>query len=161
MVINSLLSKKPPRQEVFSSRSSWRTYESVTKLSDIKKVNPVENKVLSRVYSLGEKLKDFDGIGRVRITAPNNWDLHWLEFEVEAKDSVHLAEDLWDKLQDLVIDLEWQLRDETEEAWHFHLAQVSSLTSLEIGVRLVWVSYLLSTSSKKIQSSFTEFKPAM
>jgi len=162
MVVSSLLPQKSSHRGIYFSRTAWRTYKNPASLSDISTCNPIEQKILSRIYSLGEKIKRFEDIERVRIFAPRNWDLHWIEFEIEAKGDAFLSKDLWDKLQDLVIDLEWQLRDETSESWNFHLSEVSSLASLEAGARLLWVSYLSSTpSSQNIQSSFTQFKHAM
>ncbi|MEM9153738.1 MAG: hypothetical protein AAGB13_01705 [Cyanobacteria bacterium P01_F01_bin.33] len=103
------------------------------------------------VFELGEHLSQFDDVNRVRVVARSASDLHWLEFEVETESPMDFSDSLWDAMQDHVIDLEWRLRDETQEDWYFHLSRMKQFPEIEARSKIVWKSF--QTSAHQIQSS--------
>jgi len=126
-----------------------------------------ENGSWLQVRDLGEKLAAFERANRVRAVALKNASLHGIKFEVEVEDYADFPEALWDAMQDLVIDSEWQLREETQEEWYFHLSCGHSFSKLESGSRLVWCSAgplyhqnIQMISPQAVQVSITKFKQA-
>src|SRR4028118_1935843 len=91
------------------TKSSWKVYESTSMTLQSKKsfrsaTVPVE------VHELVEKLAKVDGVAGVRALAPRTVDIHWIEFELELHPETELDDETWDKIQDLIIDCEWDLR---------------------------------------------------
>jgi len=42
-----------------------------------------------------------------------------------------LSDEVWDNVQDLVIDSEWKLRDVSSEKWYFYVQTVNRLSLLQ------------------------------
>ncbi|NEP60029.1 MAG: hypothetical protein F6K31_23995 [Symploca sp. SIO2G7] len=88
------------------------------------------------IQELVQALK-LENICRVRVVAPKSPDLHILDFELELQPGTELSSEAWDKIQDLVIDYEWKLRDETNEKWYFHAKDVEVFSQLKEGSEVI------------------------
>jgi hypothetical protein len=95
-----------------------------------------------------DKLAKVEGVARVRAVAPRAVDIHWIEFELEMHSETELDYETWDKIQDLVIDCEWALRDKTNEKWYFHRKVVEKFTQIQEGAKLVAPSGISLSSPK-------------
>jgi hypothetical protein len=130
------------------TKSSWKVYPSPSPTLQSKKsfqspTAPVE------VHELVEKLAKVDGVARVRAVAPRAVDIHWIDFELELHPETELDYETWDKIQDLVIDCEWDLRDKTNETWYFDEKIVEKFFSIQDGAKVVaraGISWSSSTS---------------
>ncbi|GBO53395.1 hypothetical protein APA_1302 [Pseudanabaena sp. lw0831] len=72
------------------------------------------------IKELGKKLASFVGVESVRAIVPDASNRCWIEFEILLQPSnAELPYETWDKIQDLVIDYEWNLRDKSGEKWYF------------------------------------------
>ena len=130
------------------TKSSWKVYQSTSPTLQSKKsfqspTTPVE------VQELVDKLAKVDGVARVRAVAPRAVDIHWIDFELELHPETKLDYETWDKIQDLVIDCEWELRDKTNETWYFDEKIVEKFFSIQDGAKVVaraGISWSSSTS---------------
>src|SRR4028119_1201309 len=118
------------------TKSSWKVYESTSMTLQSKKsfrpaTVPVE------VHELVEKLAKVDGVAGVRALAPRAVDIHWIDFELELHPETKLDYETWDKIQDLVIDCEWDLRDKTNETWYFDEKVVEKFVIIQDGAKIV------------------------
>jgi hypothetical protein len=116
------------------TKSSWKVYESTSMTLQSKKsfrsaTVPVE------VHELVEKLAKVDGVAGVRALAPRAVDIHWIEFELELHPETELDDETWDKIQDLIIDCEWDLRDKTHENGTFKEKRSRSLPKCRLGLK--------------------------
>lgn len=118
-----------------STQTSWQSSKSPT--------------VPCEVQQLVQELAKVDGVARVRAVAPRAVDIHWIEFELELHPETELDYETWDKIQDLVIDCEWDLRDKTNETWYFDEKVVEKFVSIQNGSKVVAQSgiNLLSSTS--------------
>jgi hypothetical protein len=128
------------------TKSSWKVYESTSMTLQSKKsfrsaTVPVE------VHELVEKLAKVDGVAGVRALAPRAVDIHWIEFELELHPETELDDETWDKIQDLIIDCEWDLRDKTNERWYFPRKTVESFSKIQQGAKVVSRSKISFSSS--------------
>lgn len=127
-----------------STQTSWQSSKSPTAPSE--------------VQQLVQELAKVDGVARVRAVAPRAVDIHWIDFELELHPETELDYETWDKIQDLVIDCEWDLRDKTNERWYFDEKVVEKLVSTPNGSKVVaqsGINLLSSTSSyNRVKSSF-------
>lgn len=89
------------------------------------------------VNELVDKLAKVEGVARVRAVAPRVVDIHWIDFELELYPETELDDETWDKIQDLVIDCEWDLRDKTNETWYFDEKVVEKFFSIQDGAKVV------------------------
>ncbi|MEA5513312.1 hypothetical protein [Nodularia sp. UHCC 0506] len=106
-------------------------------------------KLVNELYQLVE-------VKRVRAVATSYPDIHWIDFQIELEPNIELSNENWDKIQDLVIDYEWKLIDESAEEWYFRPQIVDKFYSLkdqviadsetEVGRRERWVSNSLKFS---------------
>jgi hypothetical protein len=111
------------------------------------------------IPQLTDKLSKVENILRVQAVAPREDDLHWIEFEMELQPENELPDNIWDKVQDRVIDYEWKLRDETNEKWYFHVHVVRSFSRLQPGSRVVASSYIQAVEARpKILASYTHYQ---
>ena len=69
-------------------------------------------------------------VKRVRALASRFPDVHDIDFEVQLHSNSELTPQIWDKLEDKVIEFEWKLRDESGEKWYFHIHVVSKISPL-------------------------------
>jgi|SRR4028118_53458 hypothetical protein len=128
------------------TKSSWKVYESTSMTLQSKKsfrpaTVPVE------VHELVEKLAKVDGVAGVRALAPRAVDIHWIEFELELHPETELDDETWDKIQDLIIDCEWDLRDKTNERWYFPRKTVENFSKIQQGAKVVSRSKISFSSS--------------
>lgn len=102
------------------------------------------------VQKLVQDLAKFDGVARVRAVAPRAADIHWIDFELELHPETELDYETWDKIQDLVIDCEWDLRDKTNnEKWYFERKTVEKFSKIQEGAKVVAKSSISYSSSPK------------
>lgn len=99
------------------------------------------------VQELVKELAKVGGIAKVRAIAPRAEDIHWIEFELELHSQTELDYETWDKIQDLVIDCEWGLRDQTKEKWYFDQKLVEKFVRIEDGAKEVARSEISLSSS--------------
>ena len=130
------------------TKSSWKVYPSPSPTLQSKKsfqspTAPVE------VHELVEKLAKVDGVARVRAVAPRAVDIHWIDFELELHPETELDYETWDKIEDLVIDCEWNLRDKTHEKWYFQRKEVEKFAKMQAGAKVVAQSGISYSSSPR------------
>jgi len=89
------------------------------------------SEAVPEVRKLIHKLAKVANVKRVRATAPRFPDLHWIDFELELQSETELSDEVWDNVQDLVIDSEWKLRDVSSEKWYFYVQTVNRLSLLQ------------------------------
>jgi hypothetical protein len=89
------------------------------------------------IQALVDKLGKVEGVARVRAIASRPEDIHWIEFELELHPETELDDETWDKIQDLVIDCEWDLRDKTNERWYFPRKAVEKFAKIQEGAKVV------------------------
>ena len=99
------------------------------------------------VQELVQELAKVDGVAKVRAIAPRAEDIHWIEFELELRPETELDDETWDKIQDLVIDCEWDLRDKTNERWYFNEKVVEKFLRIQKGSKIVACSKVSLSSS--------------
>ena len=99
------------------------------------------------VQELVKELAKVGGVAKVRAIAPRAEDIHWIEFELELHPQTELDYETWDKIQDLVIDCEWGLRDQTKEKWYFDQKLVEKFVRIEDGAKEVARSEISLSSS--------------
>ncbi len=131
------------------TKSPWKVYESPSSTLESKKsfqspTAPVE------VHELVDKLAKVEAVARVRAVAPRAVDIHWIEFELELHPETNIDDESWDKIQDLVIDYEWALRDKTNEKWYFDEKVVEKFVRIEDEAKLL-------ARSEKSRSSSTSY----
>jgi hypothetical protein len=80
------------------------------------------------IKQLVQKLAKIDNVEKVKALATKLPDMHHIDFELELKPGFELSDEIWDKVQDLVIDCEWKLRDESGEKWYFRPQRADNLT---------------------------------
>jgi len=68
------------------------------------------------VEELAEKI---EGVERVIAIATSFPDIHWIDFKIKSKPDTELSDETWEKIQDMVIDCEWKLIDDSAEEWYF------------------------------------------
>lgn len=144
-----------------SNKASWKLYEesfsfTLKARQSFKSPNaPVE------IQELVQKLAKMDGVAKVRAIAPRAEDIHWIELELELHPETELDDATWDKIQDLVIDCEWDLRDKTNEKWYFDEKIVEKFVRIHDGAKVIARSGISLSSSpsyyNQVQSSSNFF----
>jgi hypothetical protein len=71
------------------------------------------------IKKLVEELVKIVGLKRVKAIATSFPDIHWIDFQIELEGDIELSDETWDKIQDMVIDCEWKLIDDSAEEWYF------------------------------------------
>jgi hypothetical protein len=117
-------------------KSSWKVYKSTSPTLKSKKLfqSPI---VPVEVHQLVDKLAQVEGVAGVRAVAPRALDIHWIEFELELHPETELDDETWDKIQDLVIDCEWDLRDKTNKRWYFPRKAIEKFAKIQEGAQVV------------------------
>jgi hypothetical protein len=82
------------------------------------------------ILKLVQQLAELNNVQRVKAFATRFPDMHHIDFELELKPGVELSNEIWDKVQDLVIDCEWELRDDSGEKWYFRPQIADNFTHL-------------------------------
>ncbi|MBW4614407.1 MAG: hypothetical protein KME21_14275 [Desmonostoc vinosum HA7617-LM4] len=78
--------------------------------------NLIPPEIQKLVEDLVEKI---EGVQRVIAVATSFPDIHWVDFQIMLKADIELSDENWDKIQDMVIDCEWKLIDDSAEEWYF------------------------------------------
>ena len=74
----------------------------------------------TEIQKLAEEIaKNIEEVERVIGIATYFPDIHWIDFKIELKQDTELSYETWDKIQDMVIDCEWKLIDDSAEEWYF------------------------------------------
>ncbi len=100
----------------------------------------------SQIKELVNKLLALENVSHVRAIFSNSADQHWIDFQVEIS-SEKVSHELWRKMQHLVIEYEWKLRDETKEDWYFDVDHSESLGSLYKDITIIADCKLQETQS--------------
>ncbi len=103
--------------------------------------------VVLEIKELVHKLAKVENVSRVRAVAPNAPDIHIIDIELQMQPETELSADsetlanlralAWDKIQDLVIESEWKLRDHTGEKWFFNAEEVESFSPIIDGAEVL------------------------
>ncbi|MDF2387417.1 hypothetical protein JMG10_38580 [Nostoc ellipsosporum NOK] len=93
--------------------------------------------VIFQVKKLVQKLAQVANVTRVRAISLRFPDNHWIDFELELQPETELSHEDWEFVQDLVIDCEWKLRDDSKEKWYFHAEPVSKFSKLREGSKVI------------------------
>lgn len=138
-----------------SNPESWKLSQyfpsTLPRIQSLKSLTaPVE------VHKLVQELAKVDGVAGVRALAPRPEDIHWIEFELELHPETELDDETWDKIQDLIIDCEWDLRDKTNERWYFPRKTVEKFSKIQQGAKVVSRSKISFSSST---SHYDRVKP--
>jgi hypothetical protein len=131
-----------------SNPESWKFYQyspsTLARSQSFKSLTaPVE------VHKLVQELAKVDGVAKVRAIASRPEDIHWIEFELEPQPETELDYETWDKIQDLVIDCEWGLRDKTNEKWYFQRKVVEKFAKIQECATIVAQSGISYSSDPK------------
>ncbi|MCP2727916.1 hypothetical protein [Limnofasciculus baicalensis] len=131
-----------------SKAVNWKVYQfSSSNLTPNQSFNSPP--VPKEVQLLVQELAKFDGVARVRAVAPRAADIHWIDFELELHPETELDYETWDKIQDLVIDCAWNLRDKTNEKWYFDEKVVEKFVKIQEWAKVVAQSSISYSSSPK------------
>lgn len=68
------------------------------------------------VEKIAEKIEEVERVVAIATEFP---DIHWIDFKIKLKVDTQLSEENWEKIQDMVIDSEWKLIDDSAEEWYF------------------------------------------
>lgn len=131
-MILSRNSTKKRSLQIFKTNTTWTNVSTFSSL-DLIRTNelPIHNAV-PKIQELTQKLAKVVNVQRVRAIAKRFPDIHWIDFELELQPGIELSDEVWDYVQDLVIDYAWQLWEDFEEEWYFR-AQVAFEPSPLIG----------------------------
>jgi len=102
-----------------TNKTTWSSRGS----SDLRLVKSDKSTSYDAVPEIRKLVKELDQlveVKRVRAIATSFPDIHWIDFQIELEESnTDLSDKTWDKIQDLVIDYEWKLIDDSGEEWYF------------------------------------------
>ncbi len=77
--------------------------------------------ILTEIQKLVDELVEkIEEIERVIAIATYFPDIHWIDFKIKLKEDTELSDETWDTVQDIVINCEWKLIDDSAEGWYFH-----------------------------------------
>lgn len=139
------------------TKSNWsQVYRSPTPALPLQESSSAP--CLPEIRELVHRLAEVENVARVRAVTPRAGDLHWIEFELEPQSGSQLSDETWEQAENLVIDYEWKLRDETGEEWYYYTQVVTQFSQLNDGGSVVAASYIQPMEfHQKIQSNFTKF----
>ncbi len=130
-----ILSRNSTQKNLFSAveanKTIWTNRSSSPRLQLVKSSESASCNAVTEVQKLVKKLVEIEGINRVRAIATSFPDIHWIDFEIKLEAKTELSDENWDKIQDLVIDCEWKLRDGSGEKWYFRPQVVDSFSLLK------------------------------
>jgi|GEM_PF-1418204 hypothetical protein len=99
-------------------------------LRSVESAKPKGDDSILEIRKLVKRLTEFWEVRRVKAIATRFPDIHWVDFQMELQEeNADLSDEIWDKTQDLVIDCEWKLRDNSTEKWYFRPLVVESFYS--------------------------------
>lgn len=134
------------------SKTTWSPILS-SDLSLVKSENLSTSDALIEIKQLVQQLSKIDNVERVKALATEFPDLHHINFELELKPGTELSDEVWDKIQDLVIDCEWKLRDDSGEKWYFSPQTADHFAYLRDPSRVIVDSDQLKKEGMKTWSS--------
>lgn len=116
---------------IYEINTTWREVHtsSSSYLIKLRELSSID--VVAEVRELVNKLVQVANVKRIRAVAPRFPNLHHIDFELELPLGTELSDEVWNNVQDLVIDYEWKLRDITSEKWYFHAQVVDRLSLLQ------------------------------
>jgi hypothetical protein len=139
MTFTTNLMEKPAY--IFKGESSWsrevKIYRFPPSSEFLQESYSSQAFAVLEVQELLQKLAKVENIRRARAVAPNAPDLHIIDIELELQPETELSAEAWDKIQDLVIESEWKLRDDTEEKWFFNAEEVEAFSKIVGGAEVV------------------------
>lgn len=110
---NSVLSCKS-NEITWNHRASYDLHLLKTDKSTNSNSVPEIKRLVKDLVQLTKEVK------RVRAVATSFPDIHWIDFQIQLEDTnTDLADETWDRIQDLIIDYEWKLIDDSAEEWYF------------------------------------------
>ncbi|MBW4634692.1 MAG: hypothetical protein KME30_23120 [Iphinoe sp. HA4291-MV1] len=113
------------------SNTIWEKKDSSSNLRLVSLHGSANPDVVIRIQELAQKLANLDNVKRVRAVAPRFPNLHDIDFEIELQPETKLSYEAWEQLQNVVIECEWKLRDDSSEKWYFDAEVVSKLSPLQ------------------------------
>ncbi|MDZ7960995.1 MAG: hypothetical protein RMY34_24460 [Aulosira sp. DedQUE10] len=113
------------------TKTTWRKPSS----SHLRLVTSEKPKISAWIPSEIQKLVEeliekIGGLERVIAVATSFPDIHWIDFQIKLKADIELSDETWEKIQDMVIDCEWKLIDDSAEEWYFRPQIVDRFYSL-------------------------------
>jgi len=119
----NLKSNSTKTNSVLSFKSNEITW-SHRASSDLNLVKPDKSTNSNSVLEIKRLVKELiqltREVRRVRAVATSFPDIHWIDFQIQLKDTdTDLLDETWERIQDLIIDYEWKLIDESAEEWYF------------------------------------------
>ena len=148
MTINKSLINQSRLLSISKTETSWKKIYLSSSLLNLEE-SSYTSFIPAEVQELVQKLAEVEGVNRVRAVAPRAIDIHWIEFELEVQPEIELTDESWDKIQNLVIDYDWSLREKSDEKWYFHAEIVEKFRKIKEGARVVTASYIQSLKSSK------------
>ena len=146
----------------FENRTNWAKRSSSPHLrivnseasTSYNSVTVSDSATLAVIKKLVEELVKVEGLKRVKAIAISFPDIHWIDFEIELGTDIELSDETWDKIQDMVIDSEWKLIDDSAEEWYFRpqivdrfylvgdqvIADSEEIKHTEVGRLKIWSS---------------------
>ncbi|MGB3654092.1 MAG: hypothetical protein WBA41_23180 [Rivularia sp. (in: cyanobacteria)] len=113
--------KSIPKNVVSIGKTNKTIWTQQRSSSHLRIVNPDKSTTcnpLTRIKKLVDELVKVEGCKRVKAIATSFPDIHWIDFEIELEDA-ELSDETWNKIQDMVIDREWKLIDDSAQEWYF------------------------------------------
>jgi hypothetical protein len=109
------------------TETAWHTKDkrSLSHLRVIDAQQLISNHPESIIKKLAQELSTISGVKRVQAIATSFPDIHWIDFKIELEADIRILDETWEKIQDMVIDCEWKLIDDTEEEWYFRPQRVN------------------------------------
>jgi hypothetical protein len=150
MIVSSK-SKDTHWQYTSNTNTIWSHY-GTSSLDLTKSGKFPSSHIVLEVQELVEHLTEVTHVKRVRAIAPRYPDLHWIDFELELQPETELSDEVWYQVQDLVIDYEWKLRDDSGEKWYFHAQPVNKFSQLREPAQIVADSYRTQSTHPRIQT---------
>lgn len=123
MILSSNSTEKHSVQ-IFKINTTWSNIRTFSSLDLIKTDELPNDNLVPKIQELTQKLAKVANVQRVRAIATRFPDIHWINFELELRPKTELSDEVWDYVQDLVIDYAWKLWDDSGEEWYFR-AQVT------------------------------------
>ncbi|WP_066426883.1 hypothetical protein [Anabaena sp. 4-3] len=121
---------------IFKTNTTWSKVRS-SDLRLIQSDTSTSHQIVTKIQKLVQKLAEFPQVKRVRAIALKYPDLHNIDFEVELLPEVELSYQSWEQLQEIVIDCEWKLRDNSGEKWYFHSEVVNQLSPVRDTTKVI------------------------
>lgn len=136
-----------------SKTENWKVYQSSNSTLTPRQ-SSTSLTAPSEVQQLVYELAKVEGIARVKAVAPRPLDIHRIDFELELHPETELDDKTWDKIQDLVIDCEWGLRDKTNEKWYFDEKVVEKFGRIQDGAKIIASSGISLSISPSYSNQF-------